>query len=138
MAQAPSSSSSVDLGLLVHRLGYAALLIALHGWPRTVRVWNHFVHGEPWGFINLVAGIGFPMPAVFAVLSVLAESIGAVLLIPGLWTRWAAGILAINFIVAVASEGAKGDPIELPALYLLGALTLALAGPGRFSLDARR
>ena len=78
------------------------------------------------------------MPAVFAVLSVLAESLAALLLIPGLWTRWAAGIITVNFIVAVASEGAKGDPIELPALYLLGALVLALAGPGRFSLDARR
>ena len=78
------------------------------------------------------------MPAAFAVLSVLAESLGALLLIPGLWTRWAAGVITVNFIVAVASERAKGDPIELPALYLLGALVLALAGPGRFSLDARR
>jgi putative oxidoreductase len=133
-----SAPARHDLALLVLRVGYAALLISLHGWTRAIRVWNYLVHGQPWGFVDVVAGIGFPMPTFFAVVSVVAETIAAAMLIPGLWTRWAAIMIVLNFVVAVASEGAKGDPIELPALYLLGATVIALAGAGRFSLDGSK
>jgi uncharacterized membrane protein YphA (DoxX/SURF4 family) len=40
--------------------------------------------------------------------------------------------------VAVANEWRSGDPIELPALYLLGAVAVMIAGPGRLSIDRRR
>jgi hypothetical protein len=53
----------------------------------------------------------------------------------GWLTRWAALALVIDMSVALFNEGSKGDPIELPALYLIGALTLMITGPGRFALD---
>ena len=37
--------------------------------------------------------------------------------------------------VAFYNEAGKGDPFELPALYLLIALVAAIAGPGAMSLD---
>jgi uncharacterized membrane protein YphA (DoxX/SURF4 family) len=46
--------------------------------------------------------------------------------------------MAINMTVAVYFEATGGDPFELPALYLLGALVLLVAGAGAFSLDGRR
>ena len=47
--------SGTDWGLLLLRLGFAALLIGLHGWTRLLRAYNFVVHGQPWTFVDLVA-----------------------------------------------------------------------------------
>jgi putative oxidoreductase len=130
--------SNIDWGLLILRVGLASLLITLHGGPRLVRVFWYFVRGEPWPFIGLVAGIGFPLPLLFALLSTVADSFGALFAGLGFLTRWAALMMAINMSVAVYFETTGGDPFELPALHLLGALVLLVTGPGAFSLDALR
>jgi len=130
--------SRSDIGLLVMRLGFAGLLIGFHGWSRFMKAY-HFTMGQaPWPFVATVERLGFPFPAVFAVLSALSESIAAVLIGAGLLTRWAAAILALNMAVAVANEWAGHDSIELPALSLLGALVIAVLGPGTLSADSAR
>jgi putative oxidoreductase len=128
---------ALDAGLLALRLGAGALLIGLHGWARLLRAYNYVLHGAPWSFVAVVDRLGFPFPGVFAVSSALSESLGAVLVMLGFGTRGAAVVLAINFAVATVSEAAKGDSYELPALYFLIALVLALTGAGRWSLDRR-
>jgi putative oxidoreductase len=130
--------SSTDLGLLVLRLGYAALLVGFHGWTRFHRAFDYMFHGEPWTFVALVGRLGFPFPPLFAVLSALSESVATLFVGMGLFTRWAAGIVAFNMTVALLNELFKGDPIELPGLYLLGAMVILILGPGRFSLDGLR
>jgi hypothetical protein len=40
--------------------------------------------------------------------------------------------------VAFYNEAAKGDPFELPALYLLGALVLLVTGPGGLAIGRRK
>jgi putative oxidoreductase len=132
------SFSRSDIGLLILRLGFASLLIGFHGWARFHKAFNYVVHGQPWTFVALVERLHFPLPAVFAVLSALAESVGAAFVGAGFLTRWAAGIVAVNMAVAFANEFSKGDPIELPALYLLSALVILVLGPGRISIDGRR
>ncbi|MEO8070919.1 MAG: DoxX family protein [Acidobacteriota bacterium] len=127
-----------DWGLLLMRLGFASLLIGFHGWIRLGRAFRFVVYGEPWTFVGLVQNIGFPVPAVFAVLSALSESVAALLVGIGFFSRWAAAILTFNFAVAFYNEAAKGDPFELPALYLLGAAALMILGPGRLSVDGIR
>jgi putative oxidoreductase len=129
--------STSDVGLLAMRLGYAALLIGFHGWGKFHRAFDYVFFGQPWTFVALVARLGFPLPSMFAVLSALAESLAVLFVGVGLFTRWAAGIIAINMTVAFLNELFKGDPIELPALYLLGALVILVLGPGRVSLDSR-
>ena len=133
-----SRLNATDVGLLVLRLGCASLLIGFHGWPRLHRAVDYVFFGEPWTFVNLVGRLGFPWPPVFAVASAMAESIAAAFMAAGLWTRWAAAIVAFNMAVALANEAFKGDPIELPALYFLGALVVAILGAGRVSLDGWR
>lgn len=128
----------IDLSLVLLRLGYGGLLVWFHGWGRFWRAYNYVVRGEPWTFVTLVEGMGFPMPGAFAAMSALSESFGALLLIAGLFSRSAAAVLVANFLVATVSEAAKGDPWELPAFYLLGAVVLLIAGPGRFSIDGAR
>jgi putative oxidoreductase len=126
--------SSVDWGLLLLRLGFTALLVALHGWARLIRAFNFVVHGTAWTFVGLVERLGFPYPSVFAVLSALSESVAVVFVALGLFTRPAAAIVAFNMAVAFYNEAGKGDPYELPALYLLMALVLVIAGPGRLAI----
>lgn len=127
-----------EIGILVLRLGFAALLIGFHGWSRLGRAIGYVAYGQPWTFVNVVERLGFPIPSVFAVLSASAESIGALLVAVGLFTRWASAIIAINMAVGLFNEASKGDPLELPALYLVGALAIMLLGPGRWSLDGLR
>lgn len=128
------SQTATDIGLLILRLGCAIPLLVLHGGPRLQRATNYFLTGEPWGFVAMVEQTGLPYPLVFAVLSTLAESLGALLLAAGVLVRLAALTIAINMTVAVVSEFAKGDPIELPGLFLSMSLALALTGGGRFAL----
>jgi len=130
--------SATDWGLLLLRLGFAALLVGLHGWNRLLRAYNFVVHGEPWTFVDLVGRLGFPLPSVFAVLSALSESAAVALIAAGLFTRPAAAVVAFNMAVALYNEAGKGDPFELPALYLLMALVLAIAGPGALAVDRTR
>jgi len=130
--------SATDWGLLLLRLGFAALLIGLHGWTRLMRAYNLVVHGQPWPFVDLVGRLGFPFPSVFAVLSALSESAAVALIAAGLFTRPAAAIVAFNMAVAFYNEAGKGDPFELPALYLLLALVVVVAGPGALAVDRGR
>ena len=122
--------SEVDWGLLLLRLGFAALLIGLHGWTRLIRAFNFVVHDQAWTFVGVVQRLGFPFPATFAVLSALSESVAVALIALGLFTRPAAAVVAFNLAVALYNEASKGDPFELPALYLVRALALLVAGPG--------
>ena len=125
-----------DAALLAGRVGLAALLLAFHGTTRLGRAADYLAGREAWPFVELVAALGFPWPAGFAVASAAAESIGAVLLASGAWTRLAAGAIAINMLVATYNEVVKGDSLELPALYLAGAVMFVIAGGGRWSVDA--
>jgi putative oxidoreductase len=126
---------AADCGLFLLRIGVAGLMVTLHGWARFFRASDYLVFGTPWPFVDLVAGLGFPWAGAFAVMSALSESVGAVLMAIGWLTRWAALALVIDMSVALFNEGSKGDPVELPALYLIGALTVAITGPGRFAFD---
>jgi putative oxidoreductase len=127
-----------DLGLLFLRVGYAACLIGFHGWARFLRAFNLVVHGTPWPFVNLVARLGFPYPTVFAVLSALAESVAALMVALGIYTRVAAAIIVINMAVAFdneASQWTTGGTPEMPGLYLVVAIALVMLGGGGFAVD---
>ena len=126
--------SKIDAGLLVLRLGYASLLIGFHGWARLDRAIGYVFFDQPWTFVQLVGNLGFPLPAAFAVLSALSESLGALLVAAGVVTRLAAAAIAFNMTVAITNEAMKGDPLELPALYLLGAVVIAVMGPGAYTV----
>ncbi|MEO8594881.1 MAG: DoxX family protein [Candidatus Solibacter sp.] len=129
-----------EYGWLFLRLGIAGMVFGLHGWARLGKLYSHFILGQPWSFVALVERIGFPLPVVFAVASALVESVGAILLLAGYRTRWVAALMAFNMVVATGfelSKGAAGGP-ELPGMYLIPLLALAMGGAGRYSLDSKR
>lgn len=108
------------------------------------------VHGAQKLFVTGLGGLaetlgrlGVPAPAVAAGVVGLVEFAGGLALILGLFTRWAAALLAINMAVAILK-------VHLPAGFLLprgyefaltllgGALALVLLGAGVPSIDAVR
>ena len=128
-----------EYGWLFLRAGIGAMIFGLHGYARIGKLYNYFVLGQTWTFVGLVQRIGFPMPAFFAVASALVEAICSILLILGFGTRWAALLLAINMAVATGFELNKGGGgAELPGVYLVALIALALGGSGKYALDARR
>ena len=123
----------------------------LQGWGLTIlRVVVgivFFVHGEQKLFVYGVSGvaglmgqIGIPLPMLSAVVVTAVEFLGGAALVLGLFTRWAAILLAMNMLVAILTVHLKAG-FFLPngyefALTLLGAnMALALAGPGKAAID---
>ena len=128
LVAAPSPTAQA-LGLLVLRLGIGLPLALAHGLGKLP---------PSDGFVEATAGLGFPLPVVFAWAAALAEFAGGLLLALGLLTRPAAAFVLVT--MAVAFFGAHGgDPFgdrEMALLYGVGAVVLGLLGAGRFSLDA--
>jgi putative oxidoreductase len=124
--------SSVDCGLLALRLWLGLSMLLIHGLGKL----QNFS-----GTVGFFGGMGIPAPLAWA--AILNESLGSVLLIVGLATRWAALAAATGMLVAFIQVHhmvlAQGNPHsgELAFIYLGGYVALLMAGPGRWSLDAK-
>lgn len=135
-----------DFVLAVMRVSLAAFMAAGHGWGKLYQSTadgGHF--GPPQGFVDAVASMGFPVPLLSAWLAVLAETLFAVLLGLGLFTRPAALVLVFNMgVAAFVAHGAHpwitgpggGPAKEMAMLYLLPFMLFVVIGAGNLSLDA--
>lgn len=123
-------ASSPDAGLLLLRLWLGGSMLWLHGWDKLAALFS--------GKLSFLDPLGIGEIPSF-LFTVLAEAGCSVLLVLGLWTRWAALILAFTMGVAffiVNSANLKGSG-ELAWLYLGGCLVLFAAGAGKFSVDKK-
>lgn len=131
----PSPATLDDSGKLLLRV-VIGVLVLLHG------------------IFKLSAGVGFiggmlakaGLPGGLAYLVYVGEIAAPLLMIAGVWTRAAAGVVVINMLVAFglvhmadlfAMTKQGGWALELQGLYLFGALTVVLLGAGRFSIGGR-
>ena len=88
-------------------------------------------------YLGMVTSVGLPAPLFFAILGALAETVGALLLMIGLGTRWAAMALAVTFFVAAFLYG-RNTPITfltLPQLLFWLFVCFGVMGSGRISVD---
>jgi len=117
-----------DLGLLIFRLFVGLTMAFAHGLGKLPPA-DQMIEG--------VAGMGFPMPLVFAWAAALAEFAGGILIAVGLFARPAA--LSLGVTMAVAGFVAhSADPFrvkEMALLYLVSCVLIFFCGAGKYSLD---
>ena len=120
------------LGLFLLRLGIGGHLV----WSTQDNV---FSWARMLEFRDFLEKFEFPLPLFCAVLSVAAQFVGGLALIAGAFTRFAAAVLAFNFVVAIAMvDGTRPYPAAFAALAIVVAcLCLVFTGAGRWSLDHR-
>jgi putative oxidoreductase len=118
--------------LLALRVWLGLSIFLLHGWSKVTGF-----NGMSDKFLNF---LGLSSQASLC-LTIFAEAICSLLLVLGLFTRFAALVLAINMTVAFTMQhhgvlkGAHSG--ELAFVYLAGFVALFLAGGGKFSADAK-
>ncbi len=122
------TDADANVGLTLLRVFIGAALLT-HGWGK--------MFGGLGGFIEGVAKMGFPAPTVLGFLAAFAESIGAILLVVGLFTRPAAFLIAATMAGAAlkvhAGQGFAAQ--EMAWLYFFPAVFFLLKGAGKWSLD---
>ena len=116
-----------DIALLILRLAISIWMLS-KGLPKVGMLFS--------GEATFPAVLGMNATVSLA-LTVFAQVAGSLLLLFGLFTRFGAGLLAINMFVAVVVAHAN-DPFAQaePALhFLLVYVAILLAGAGKFSID---
>jgi putative oxidoreductase len=125
---------SDDIAKLLLRI--AAGIMLFHGIHK-------MLHGID-GIKALVAGSG--LPQFFAYGIFLGEVVAPLMILAGFYSRAAALLMAFTMLNAIFlahggeifSLGKHGAPaIELPLLYLLLSIAVALFGPGKFSINRK-
>ncbi len=122
------NAGAFNSALLVLRVGLG-ILMAVHGYDKLV----HFNQYKS-EFMNFI-GLG---TSVSLSLAIFAEFFCSLLLIIGLFTRLACIpliILTCVIIFKVLNHDVFGKA-EVASLYLIGFITVFLAGPGRVSVDS--
>ena len=125
-----SSPATLSIGLLVIRAWFGLLLAFGHGLGK---------FGDLSVFTSKVADKGIPLAGLLGPAAAASELVGGLLLALGLLTRPAALFVMVTMLVAVVVIHAN-DPFskkELALAYGMAALAVLIAGPGKFSLDAR-
>ena len=127
----------MDFGILALRL-VLGLLMAAHG---AQKLFGWFGGHGLAGTGRFFESLGFRPGRLFASAAGISEFGGGLLVTLGLFGPVGPSLMLSVMIVAAVSVHwpnglfAMSNGIEVPLLYGVGALALALAGPGLFSLD---
>lgn len=122
-------SKHSDIALLLIRVVFGGMMFLNHGMGKAAKVFA----GELSKFGDPI-GLG---PELSLILTAFAEAACAILIVLGLFTRWAAIPLIITMAVAVFVVHLD-DPLkqmELGLIYLTAFLAIFFTGPGRYSFD---
>ncbi|WP_219846590.1 DoxX family protein [Salinibacter sp. 10B] len=124
--------ASVDLVLLLLRVGIGASFVFAYGWAKIsggLETWTDL------GSNMAIFGVTV-WPAAWGFMAALTEFAGGILLMLGLFLRPVLVFLLLTMAVATASHLAAGEgpwhATEMATVFV----ALLLLGPGRYSLDA--
>jgi putative oxidoreductase len=127
----PTSATALrpDLGLVIFRVFLGTVLV--YGTQDNV-----FGAERMHEFAGFLEQNGFPLPLASAYLSAWAQFVAGILIVLGVFTRVAALVMVINFVVAIAMvhAGLPFDANIAPLAMLFGSLMLVLTGPGKYRL----
>ena len=126
-------SNSKDLGLLFLRLLPGYYFIANHGWSKIINPskWTKLGNAFSKYFGDM---LDFANP-FFGFTAAFAESICAILILFGLFTRPASFLASATMFVAAFNHITTTGSPEKAWLYFSIFLALILLGPGKYSLD---
>ena len=135
-AYVPAGTLAEDLGKLILRWSVGILML-LHGIAKLQKGIDPVR--------DMVESAGLPSIIAYGVY--VGEVVVPVLLILGILTRWSALVFVVNMIAAIylghrndlgSLNQFGGWAVELPMLYLTGALAIVFLGAGRFAIMRRR
>ena len=102
------------------------LVFLQHGW--------HKFHVQGLGGVaTFLHGVGFPFATMFALILIVTETIGALCVVLGIFTRIWAAVMAVEMLVAILAVRLPGS-FELEGLLFAGAITLVALGDGPLSI----
>lgn len=93
------------------------------------------------GFAGFLGSLGVPAAGLMAWVITLVEFVGGLLILVGLLTRVAAALVAANMFLALVlvhwpgGFAEQGTSIELTGLMVLVAISLAVRGAGKLSIE---
>lgn len=129
------SSLFIEIAFLLLRIAAGLFMLIFHGWKKLTGAVSYVFEGSDWGFITVVDKLGLPLPEMFAILAAISESIIAVLLAVGLFTRASAFFLGTTMAVAFYRHASSDWNVESALLYLFVFLLFLAYGAGKYSLD---
>jgi putative oxidoreductase len=110
------------------------IIFLVHGWQKLFGFGFHGVAG-------FFGTLGIPLPAITSIVVTLVEFFGGLALLLGLFTRWAAILIAIDMFGAIFFVHLKNGffnqrmGFEYPLILLAATIALALGGGGAASVD---
>lgn len=126
-----NGSKHAACGITILRV-VVGIVFLMHGWQKLFVL--HFA-----GVAGFLGQLGVPAASVMAVVITLVEFLGGIALILGLFTRWAAWLLAIDMVFAILlvhfKKGFFLPGVEFALTLLAANIALALNGPGSASID---
>ena len=128
----------MDAGIFIIRVLFG-LAIASHGAQKLSSWFGGYGIRKTGGFFE---ALGFRPGTLFATAAGLSEMGGGLLIAVGLFTPVGAAAVLSAMLVAMFSVHVKNgffaanNGIELPFLYAVAAVGIALAGPGAISIDS--
>jgi putative oxidoreductase len=124
---------SLRYGLLPLRLMIGVIFV-VHG---AQKAFGWFGGGGFSGTVEMLGGMDFPAPGLFALLLVLGELVGGILLIVGLVPRLGAVAIAIVMVVALLTAHRADGFLKThqQQVILAGCLTMLITGVGRPALQ---
>jgi putative oxidoreductase len=127
----------MNSGLLVLRLVFGTLMAA-HGAQKLFGWFGGYGLNGTGGFLE---SLGFRPGKLFAALAGTTELLGGVLVALGLFGPVGPALfVSVMIVAAVSAHWGKGvfaatGGFEMPLLYAVAGVALALTGPGAFSID---
>ncbi len=123
---------SVDVGLSILRIFTGYLMFQNHGLSKIISGasrWEKLGHA-----LTDMIGID-SFHVFFGFLASLAESIGAILIAIGLFTRVSSFLLFFTMMIASLKHFFKGDFSELAFIYAIICIVFVITGSGKYGLD---
>lgn len=126
-----TSTTAVDLGLLILRIGVGAAMIQ----AGLIKALDFSTT------VGFMESDGWSLPTIGTLMVTIAETAGGIALVLGVLTPLAACAVAGAMICAWAVNVSAGafwsEPFNVPFLVFIGAAALMFTGAGAYSVDAR-